>query len=123
MVSRTSFPSEPVSRGPDPAATAETTLESERYMLLVVTIIAVGCLPALAAAFSLPDEILAWCCVVISAVGLVMLIVEGRMQRRRSDADSRGTGSATDLDADASAIDAHTETFAVAQQTNNDDGR
>jgi len=97
-------------------------------MLLVVTIIAVGCLLALAAAFSLPNEIVAWCCVAISAAGLVMLIVEGRMQRQRSETDtdddaSRDAGSVTDLDADVAAIDAPTETFVVARPQSNDDGR
>jgi hypothetical protein len=96
-------------------------------MLIVVTIIAVGCLPALAAAFSLPNEIVAWCCVAISAVGLVMLIVEGRLQRRKSETDaddstSRDSDSATDLDADVATIDAATETFAVSRHRSNDDG-
>jgi hypothetical protein len=98
-------------------------------MLMVVTIIAVGCLPALAAAFGLPSEVVAWCCVAISAVGLVMLIVEGRIQQRRksvADSDDHASGdagSATVLDADVPAIDAPTETFAVSRHRSDDDGR
>jgi membrane protein implicated in regulation of membrane protease activity len=97
-------------------------------MLMVVTIIAVGCLPALAAAFSLPSEIVAWCCVAISAVGLVMLIVEGRFQRRKSVAESEDqasgdVGSAAILDADAPTIEAPTETFAVSRHRSDDDRR
>jgi hypothetical protein len=97
-------------------------------MLMVVTIIAVGCLPALAAAFSLPSEVVAWCCVAISAVGLVMLIVEGRMQRRKTVTDSDdhasgNAGSATILEADVPAIAGPTETFAVSRHRSDDDGR
>ena len=54
-------------------------------MLLTITVIAVGCISLVAAAFSLSSEFVACCCVAISAVGLILMIVDGRRQRRRND--------------------------------------
>jgi threonine/homoserine efflux transporter RhtA len=54
-------------------------------MPIAVIVIAVGCIPTLAAAFSLSNQVVAWCCVALSAMGLILLIVDGRRQRRRKD--------------------------------------
>ena len=83
-------------------------------MLMVVTVIAVGCLPALAAAFLLPNEFIAWGCVAISVVGLIVMIVDGRRQRTRKAEDAAETsishdGSAGDRDLSDSAIDSPAE--------------
>ena len=85
-------------------------------MLLVVTVIAVGCLPALAAAFALPDEFIGWSCVAISTIGLIILIVDGRRQRTRKREDAgempiSQDGSAGDRDLSDSVIDSPTEAF------------
>jgi hypothetical protein len=87
-------------------------------MLLVATVIAVGCLPALAAAFVLPNEFIAWSCAATSAIGLIILIVDGRRQRTRKREDAgkmsiSQDGSAAERDPSDSVIDSATEAFTV----------
>ncbi|OSC31564.1 hypothetical protein B8W69_03725 [Mycobacterium vulneris] len=93
---------------------------------MFVTFIAVGCVAALAAAFSLSNEVVAWCCVAISVCGLITLIVDGRRQRRRKAGEAvEGLNSdeTSAMGRERRGIDNLTDHFAVSHSQITDDVR
>lgn len=82
-------------------------------MLIVALVLAVIGLAALVTAVVTSNELIAWVCIVASAVGVLLLIVDAVRDRTRRDRDAAGSAAAEpEADADYPE-DAEPETPAV----------